>query len=267
MKKGTWADELFVYHWKYFTSPARACAADLKFIKAKIKEKGKDVKVLILGATPEYRNLCGQLKIPVTLIDYSKKNYLYLRREVKNKPKEKFVQGNWTTAALKEKFDVILGDNVINMMKRKDTLKMYANVSKMLKDDGLFLARTYIREKGERYTGEKAIKEYRKIGKRIGLCGSARNLFLAVYNFRKDYLVFKDVWTLVEDLHARKIITDKELSGYRKFSWEDRNFIFFMPLRKDLEKDLSKFFKINGAFYGLKDYLRKKLPLYVLTKK
>ncbi len=265
MKKD-WSDE-FVYYWKYYKSPARPSTSDLRFIKKKIKSKGKNAKILILGATPEYRNMCGQLKLPVTLIDFSKKNYQYLKRAVKNKPKEKFVQGDWLKTVLDEKFDIILADNVINMIKKKDINKLFSNVSKMLKGGGYFMPRNYVRDKGEKYTGENSIKEYRREYPKSGVCsGTIRNLILASYDFRKDYTMLKDAWKVILNLYNKKLISSKELKDYENLSL-NRDFLFFMPLRSDLEKEFSKFFKIKEIFYGNEKHLKNKLPLHVLTKK
>ncbi|TKJ17812.1 hypothetical protein CEE44_04775 [Candidatus Woesearchaeota archaeon B3_Woes] len=265
MKKD-WSDE-FVYHWKYYKSPARPSISDLRFIKKNIKSKGKNAKVLILGSTPEYRNMCGQLKLSVTLIDFSKKNYQYLNREVKNKPKEKFVQGNWLKTVLDEKFDIILADNIVNMFKKKDINKLFSNVSKMLKDDGYFITRTYFRDKGEKYTGDNSIKEYRREYPKSGVCsGTIRNLILASYDFRKDYTMLKDAWKVILNLYNKKLISNKELKDYENLSL-NRDFLFFMPLRSDLEKKFFKFFKTKEIFYGNEKHLKNKLPLYVLIKK
>src|SRR3989338_5753606 len=118
-----WSDE-FVHHWNYFIGPARASPSDLRFIKKKILEKDRDAKVLVLGATPGYRNLCGELDIPVTLIDFKRYNYEYLSDEVKNKPKERFVEGNWMDTVLPEKFDIILADNVLNVVPTKENIRI-----------------------------------------------------------------------------------------------------------------------------------------------
>lgn len=262
-----WADE-FVYHWKYYIAPARASPSDLEFIKKKILQKGRAAKILVLGATPEYRNLCGELGIEVTLLDFSRKNYEYLANEVKNRPKETFVEGDWLNTVLDEKFDIILGDNVIDMINKKDLKALLSNISRMLKKDGLFMPRTYVRDKGERYNPEQVIKEYREERKGQPLfTGTIRNLNLAAYNFKKDRVIFKDMWKIVKDLHGRGIVSDEELEEYRNFSFENRDFRLFIPLRGELDKALSKFFDIKEIFYGTEEYLKGQLPLHVLMKK
>ncbi len=262
-----WGDEKFVHYWKGYVGTARASPSDLKFIKKKILEKGKDVKILILGATVEYRELCGKLGIDVTLIDYSRYNYEYLKREIKHKPKERFVEGDWLTTLLNEKFDIILADNVINVLMKGDLEKLCLNVSKMLKKNGIFMPRTYVRNKNERYTGEKVIKEHRRQGKRDFYTWTIRNLFISAYNPKEDYIIIKDVWNILIDLYNKKLINKKELDVYRKLSMKDREFKFFIPERKYLDKTFLKFFNIKEIFYGKEEYLKGNLPLHVLNHK
>jgi len=264
----SWHIQDFVHHWKYYLPPARASPSDLRFIKKKILEKGKGVKVLILGSTPEYRNLCGELNIPVTLLDFSRYNYDYLTAEVKNMPKEIFHEGDWLTTVLQKKFDIVLGDNIINVCKKENLHVLLTNIAKMLKLDGFFMPRVYVREKGESYTGEKVIKEYKE--KRKGQTfyeGTIRNMYLAAYNLKKDMLHLHDVWILVEDLHKKRIINDKELQCYKRMCLKDNTFQFFIPLREALEKSFSTLFEIQEVFHGTEPFLQDKLPLYTLARK
>ena len=193
MKKGGWSDE-FVHHWKYYLATARASPSDLDFLKEKIMEKGKSCSVLILGSAPEYRNLCGQLGIKATIIDFRKYNYEYLGKEVRKKSRECFFEADWLSAPLGKKFDIILGDNVINVISKKHTLILLHNISEMLRDDGLFLPRSYVRDNAEHYTPEKIISEYRGRKQCLSLyTATNRGLYLAAYDFKLDRLFLKDV--------------------------------------------------------------------------
>ena len=264
--KKDWSDD-FVYHWKYFEVPSRPSPSDIEFIKKKILGKGRNAKILILGATPEYRNLCGELGISVTLMDFSRKNYDYLSDEVKNKPKEIFIEGNWLSKALDEKFDIILGDNVINVIAKEDVPKLLSNAAKMLKKDGFFMPRTYVRDRGERYTGEKVIKEYRTERKGQSLfTGTMRNFLVAAYDFDEERVIFSDIRQLVKELHNKGIMSDEEVEEYENFSL-DRDFRIFIPLREDIDMVFSGLFEIKEIFYGAEKYLKNQLPLYVLGRK
>ncbi|MBI4453009.1 class I SAM-dependent methyltransferase [Candidatus Woesearchaeota archaeon] len=271
-----WSSD-FVHYWKNYKVPARASPSDLRLIKKKILEKiaqiekagGKkdDIKVLVLGATPEYRNLCGELEIPVTLFDFKRYNYEYLAAEVNNKPKEKFIEGNWLTTIPEEKFDVVLADNVLDVVMRNDIPTLLKNISNTLKKEGLFMPRTYIRDKDEHWTGEKVIEEYRKEGsKKPFYTWVIRNFYLSAYDSKKEFVVLKEVWKVVSSLHDKGLLTDEELEICRNISL-NREFKFHIPLREDLDKMLKQFFFIKEIFFGTEPYLKGKLSLHVLVKK
>lgn len=267
MKQG-WSSDEFVYHWKYYTSPSRASASDIEFMKKLIRKKGKKAKVLVLGATPEYRNICGELKIPVTMIDWKKFNVNYLKSEVKNKPKEVFIEGNWMKVKLKDKFDVILGDNVLNIFSKKDLPKLLKNVSLMLSKDGVFLARTHIKKKNERFTLLKIIKDYKIKNYRYGIyAGFLHNFYYLFYNKKKDCVIWKECYKKAKELLNKGLI-DKEAMDYcDKLSWENRDFRVYFPPKDKLKRIVSKYFRIANIFYGKEKYLENRSPVYVLMKK
>ncbi|MBD3312829.1 methyltransferase domain-containing protein [Candidatus Woesearchaeota archaeon] len=262
-----WSEE-FVHHWKYFIGPARPGPSELEKIRQKILEKGEDAKVLILGSTSEYRNLLGELGIPVTLIDFKRYNYEHLSDEVENMPQERFIEGDWLSTVLDEKFDIILADNVLNIVCKKDLRELLKNVSKMLEPNGYFLPRTYIRRKGEKIDPVKVIEKYRE--KRDGesfYTWTARDLYIAVYDTEKDCATLKDVWTLIKSLHDKGLFTDRELEEWRKNSFENRELTFYMPSEDDLDKALKEFFRIVEVFNGTEEYLKGDVPLHILKPK
>lgn len=257
----------FVYAWKYFTTPSRPSPSELKYIKNRILEKGESLKVLILGSTPEYRNICGELGIPVTIIDYNKLSYEILKELVEHMPKETFIEGNWIDVKLDEKFDIILGDNVVNVIPLPNMKTFLANMSKMLNKKGLFFSRNYIRYKGESYTTEKAIEEYRREGKDWPfIAGTLRNLCLAAFNPKTQMVKLSDIWKGIIRLHDKVLISDKEFKTYKKLTLE-REAGFCIPLRSEMEEWHEEFFKEEDVFCGTEPWLKENLPVYVFTTK
>jgi len=270
MTKKDWSSEDFVTHWKYYESPARAIGSELEFVEKKIKEKGPEVKVLILGSTPEYRNICVKLGIKVTLLDFSKDNYEYLSDEVKDTSNETFVEGNWLKTKLGGEFDIILGDHAPNMLNfKKEYALLFENVSKMLKKDGFFIPRTYIRFQGENITPEEVIKKYEKIKKKYGIIpGSLREFFLSAYDYEKDECTLGGVFIKIKEMCDKGLLTDEELDFFEnKLSLKDRDFHFSMPEIKEFEKLALEYFEIVEVFYGTEPYLEDKLPMHVFKGK
>lgn len=267
--KTDWSDE-FVYHWKDWPRPARSSPSDLDFIRKKIIDKGKNVKVLVLGSTPEYREMCGNLGVPVTCFDFSRKNFEYLKGEVLNPPKERFIEGNWLTKEVSEKFDIILGDAVINVLRKKEVSIFMSNISRLLSNDGLFMPRTYIRTADEtKPEVEKGIKEYREKKHIYGLyAGLSRVFYLGGYGFKKDESYMKDWYKSAEKMFKKGLLTRKELDFFGNvLTWKDRKFQFSMPIDQELNKIILQFFDIADVVYGTEPYLDDKYPLYVLKVK
>jgi len=82
--------------WKRMTPPIRPSRYDLavfkQFLKQKVKDKGKNIKVLILGSTPEFRDLVNSKGLTAYVCDYNKDNYEALG--LLKKTKGEFVHEN-----------------------------------------------------------------------------------------------------------------------------------------------------------------------------
>ncbi|MBW2977816.1 hypothetical protein KY331_03145, partial [Candidatus Woesearchaeota archaeon] len=152
----------FAEQYLYTVSPSTPSKQDVKIIEGYLKKiLKKKPDVLILGCTIAYRKLMAKYKIHVDMVDINKVMYKINTSVLTNiKRKEKFIQDNWLTMRLKKKYDLILGDFVINNIPLSMRDKFYRNVKKHLKDDGLFITRVYnfgIKNK----IGERFIKGYK----------------------------------------------------------------------------------------------------------
>ena len=267
-----WCDD-FVHCWKYYPPPARASLSDIKFIESKIKEeilkKGREnVKVLVLGSTPEYRNLCGELEVHCYCFDFSEYNYQYLSQEVKHKPKETFILGNWLDVVPEGKFDIVLGDVVLNLIFKEEYPKMLSMVSKILEKEGYFIPRTFVRGKDEKWAGEKAVEEYRKDGSKTPVyTWLGRNLYMSAFDYEKEMLTMNKNWLVIVDLQNKGLLSKKEVDELSKLNDKGRDTYFHIPVKEEFDAKLSKFFKIKSIFYGTEPYLKDKFPLHVLMRK
>lgn len=133
--------------WKTYTPPVKPSPAEVHFYESKIKElillqKRKKLKALILGATPEFRDLLAQYKIDTTLIDNNQASVKAMTSLVKRKnPREKIVFGNWFKMPFKKNnFNLVLSDTSQDNIKFKDFEKFFKSVSKVLKPDGYWLS-------------------------------------------------------------------------------------------------------------------------------
>ena len=135
----------------------------------------------------------------------------------------------------------------------------------MLKPDGLFLTRTYIREEGETWTPEKAVQEYRKTGsKKPYYSWALRDMYLAAYDHENDYVVLGNIWVIAKDLHEKGLITDEEMDYHNLMGNEGRTFKLAIFLRKEYEDLVKQYFEIHETFNATEPYCLKLFPLHVL---
>lgn len=148
MKKETFATpwKKVAENWeKYYAPPGRPSAEDCKhyaeFVKRSIKNK-KDTRALVLGATPEIRNLLHNLGIPATIVDINLEMILAMNRSVPKAASDIIVCDNWVSNTIaSEQFDVILGDLTWANVPRDQWNKLHKNLQRLLKPGGYYIQR------------------------------------------------------------------------------------------------------------------------------
>ncbi|MFA5050816.1 MAG: class I SAM-dependent methyltransferase [Patescibacteria group bacterium] len=166
----TWKQMASVWK-KYIKPPARPSSSQIeiwqKIIKQKVKEKSK---VLILGATPESRDICTKYHLETIVCDISQDMIKAMDEIVKHKnPKEKKVICNWLEMKFKkESFDLILSDASLNqLLSKNDLKKLLSKLQDLLKPDGYILLREVTRANLKpEIKGEKWIKWFEKYRKK-----------------------------------------------------------------------------------------------------
>lgn len=242
---------------KYVRPPARPCPGQIEIWKKIIKEKVKGIenpKVLILGSTPELRDICAKYKLETIVCDISSNMIKAMDKLVKYKnPKEKKVICNWlNTDFKKESFDLILGDASLNQLLGKNNLKkLLAKLKDLLKPNGHILLREVVRLslkpliKGKEWI--KWFEKYRK--KKISKIELYMYLkYLSDANpFPKSPSIvdWAPVFKKLTPLHKQaKVPKDFYLWCKKVFgSKQHKRLLIF--LKKDLEKLLRKYFKLS----------------------
>ena len=135
------------WFWGGVKEPWRPSKKEMKFfeniIKKLIKEKGK-IEILIMGATPEFRDMLTKYKkARVTLLDLNPlvKKAMDKLRKTKNQ-REKFIIGDWMEMNKifpEDYFDVVINDGGLENIKISKHDLIFRNVNKILKKDGYFL--------------------------------------------------------------------------------------------------------------------------------
>jgi len=122
-----------------------------KFLKLAVKDR-KNPRVLILGATPELRDLCLRYGCETIAVDVSWMMLVSMNEIMEHKDDEnnKSFLYNWLKLdkLFKENsFDVVLADASLNNLKLKYHALMFKILSKLLKPNARFITRQVVIQK------------------------------------------------------------------------------------------------------------------------
>ena len=150
IQKQSWQKMAEVWK-KYIKPPSRPCVFQIKSWKSIIKKEIRDThhaRALILGSTPELRDLSLDLGFHTFVVDINQPMVSAMTSLMKNKDLSKEVRiiKNWLKMDFPEYyFDLILGDASLNQVFRKQDLKnLLAKLSKFLKHKGIMLMREVV---------------------------------------------------------------------------------------------------------------------------
>jgi len=134
--------------WKLFTPPWHPSVDNITLYKKLLDRTIKGVenpKILILGATPEIRDMLADYKnIEVVLADITMEMILAMNELVKkeNFSNEIWVKSDWLKMPLeKDYFDIIFGDYVISQLPEELTNTFLSKIKSLLKTNGRFVPR------------------------------------------------------------------------------------------------------------------------------
>ena len=139
------------YSWKRAVPPVRPSAGDLKIYKQFLKEHKGVKRVLILGSTPELREMvASETNATIYVADES---FPMLAGMLKFAPradplKEKWIKDDWVTLPFPPKFfDVILGDVVLHQVTPEREQSFLQHMAHLLQNDGVFITRLFFLDK------------------------------------------------------------------------------------------------------------------------
>ncbi|MFA5050817.1 MAG: class I SAM-dependent methyltransferase [Patescibacteria group bacterium] len=236
-----------------------------------IKGRFKNPKALILGVTPELRDLALKEGFEVIACDMNlemiKKTQQLVK--VKDRAKETIIKSNWLSVPLKNNsFHIILSDIAINNLSFKDFPKIFSLMAKWLVPGGyLSLKEVVYPDNGKFNNFEKNVKLFRE-GKftfnNFYLRGRFLNFKKQVYNPLTKINDAKKVFEQFKKAYQIKIINKEEFTKL----WRLKNYIFHTIVKqKEFIKLISKYFKLIDVkqsdsdkydFYPVKLFIAKR---------
>jgi ubiquinone/menaquinone biosynthesis C-methylase UbiE len=245
-----------------------------KFIKDAVK-KNKDVKALVLGATPAIRDELAKFDIETTLLDINEDMANAMNLLINHKKKEKFVKGNWIKMPFDNNtFDIVMGDLVLGNIESKYKNDFVKEISRILKPRGQLITRIFSVPKNfKKKSIEKICIKFSKMKDD----NKIKTGFFA-------YLLYQHFDPITGDIPLSKI--KKDLSNYlqkgkyiykedirieklmnRTYEmWNPFKIVWHTGYKKDIFSYISKQFNIIDEIYAKDHYFGKEFPIIVCKK-
>jgi len=150
--------------WDQVPSPIRPSKGDCEIYQDYLGRKKGIERVLILGSTPEVRDLVAKLpKTKIYVADFSHQMLSGMLKFTRHADptKEIWIKDDWLSLFLPERsFDVIIGDLVLQQISPENERAFLKKVNSLLKKDGIFMSRFhFISERFRNKTIEEIVKE------------------------------------------------------------------------------------------------------------
>ncbi len=266
-------DVKYALAWKKFPSPARPSFTEVAIVKKYLRftylEKRKRLKVLILGSTPEFRDMCNGVFASVFCMDINPKTYEALTLLVKNKnKKEKYINANWLSYRTDQRFDFIMGDNVTGVLPLAQYKDFFANMTNLLIKDGFMVIRAQVQNEDFSIKPEESLRNYRKIYKKQGVnlyTATFNNLSIYYLSQKKPEISIAYLQHRLVKLHKKKLLSDgefKELSFY----YTATSLTLSIPKEKFLLDTFKGLFEVVAKEFGLDYMASMNNPIFVLKK-
>ncbi|MBI4114266.1 MAG: class I SAM-dependent methyltransferase [Candidatus Niyogibacteria bacterium] len=135
------------YFWDKVACPVRPSKGDIEIYSNFLKRKSQKNSILILGSTPEVRDLVSKetnAKIYIADFSYNMPSAMLRFTQEVDVLKETWIKSNWLELPFPAKFfDVILGDVVLHQVTPNLEPTLLEKIKYLLKDDGLFITRLF----------------------------------------------------------------------------------------------------------------------------
>ncbi|MDD2646996.1 MAG: class I SAM-dependent methyltransferase [Patescibacteria group bacterium] len=270
--------------WQKMTSPSRPSLGDMKIYNdfmAAVLNKCAHGRVLILGATPELRNLVMKRalsrRIDLYLLDLNQDMIRAMDQfiEIKNVVQKKII-GGWLSMPFKnEYFDVVLGDEVLINVDQEDREKLLLEISRVLKKRGAFITRaSHVNPQARTFTVRKSFDKYTNLYLQNKLTFNQVLNYLFEEMFELSYFKNKKKFLLIKTLlpeclkearsskPLKKFIINSFIREYKAlfnqcWSWE---------LKSAQIKRFKKYFLIKKIKSANDYWYAHILPIYLLIK-
>ncbi|MFH0875731.1 MAG: class I SAM-dependent methyltransferase [archaeon] len=264
----------------YFTPPSRISGDEVKKYREWLKRlKRPEMKALVLGVTPEIRELLFALGYKITCIDINPEMIKAMDSVIKTKdPNEIIINENWLGNSIpSHSFDIVVGDCVLENVLWEQRDELLFEIVRILKPNKLFITRIFTVPRKKPYNNIHEVLE--KFSEKEPNYRSALefifDLQILFYTERDHKGTFSKPKEEIEKLrvNGRFSFKSEKLNKLLDLVWnfwcqKYVNKVYYYPYQDEEEIRVQNFFKIEEKFNQAQDNeYSKYTPMYILKLK
>ena len=259
------------HKWTNMTWPNRPSISELAIYTKKLrefeKENNREKSCLILGSNVEFRDWAYDENLDVSIMQNNEEYHLATYRELRHKEAPyKIIYENWHNIKFNNRFDFIVGDQVVSNLGTTNIDEFLKNVGASLKEGGYFLSKTYLKPKNYiNKSLEDIFKEYNKVKSLNPISFCMFDLTMLCLD-KNNFVDFNKMQHLIENAFKSKLIDEKTYKIFSNIGLSSMNFKFYVPMKDEYENILRKYFVIERIEYT-NDVGADNFPIYILRKK
>jgi len=267
----SWNAELATV-WTKMVGPSRPTISELnvylKYIRCLQLQRKRKLKMLVLGSTPEFRDMGFEECMEVTVIDCNRDYYEKISREIRHKcalEKEILYVKKWQEIDEQSRYDIIIGDLVTGNVEPNELENLLLSVSNALLPGGYYLGKSFYQLK------EYQVKQPEDILKQYYNNPSYHPYSSMIYDFsifclEDDVLYFDKMYKLIESLFLSGMMDEKTFEYFQNIGLDNEmKFSFYIPDFESYLSSVSKYMNIESIEYS-NDIYAKQFPLVIAKK-
>ena len=258
--------------WTKMVGPSRPTCSELtvylKYIRILQNQKKRKLKMLVLGSTPEFRDLGFEEAMDVTVIDCNTDYHNQINREIRHKitfNREHILVKRWQDLNVQGQYDIILGDLVTGNIPPSELETFISNASNAMTPGGYFLGKSFyqladytLKTPTEIITNYNANPAYHPY--------SAMIYHFSILCLENDELHFNKMFQVIRELHDSGLMDDETFWYFRNIGLDNEmDFTFYIPSFEYYTSLIKKYFTISNIEYG-NDVYSKYFPLVIAKK-